>query len=298
MIESVLVDFSIHYTIVIPPNKYTPFYEIALPLYHCMLDKGYSVDICIETPNFADNIFYILYAPDVYNVFPKNCVLYQLEQLEARFESIPNVVKDFIKRIKKQNIWEFSHRNIEFLNTFGCKKVIYMPLRYHNVITFPRFFNDRKTPILFYGILTERRVELMKQMSDTLKGNISLCTSGLNTETNKFEGMWNNYHISNGELKFDRARLLTNTIIGLCLYSHTLERSTFDIARILFFMANEVLVISERTNNVEEKEFEPYIVFVDSLDEIEEKCKYYLLNAKERVAKVESALKFIKTLTY
>jgi hypothetical protein len=83
-----------------------------------------------------------------------SCIPYQLEQLGAREDSIPQNIRQIYRAAKE--VWDYDPHNIEALKGIGITSVKFLPLAYHpKLATISRGLED--IDVLFYGLMSDRR---------------------------------------------------------------------------------------------------------------------------------------------
>lgn len=163
-------------------------------------------------------------------IIPERYILYNLEPLNFRI----GYKKYYMEKIKKaEQVWEYSKTNLQILKQFN-QNIIYQPFLYSPIMesmyNIPQN-NKKDIDILFYGLMSPRRLRIIK---DLQKANINVYCPNYPTH----KPVW-------GQDKFD---LISRAKIVINIHYHTDPKDqTNDLLRIMFLLANKVLVIQEET---------------------------------------------------
>jgi hypothetical protein len=278
--------------VVSPPSNPTiggGFREIAEGLHHALLALGHDSVLTSRldlherhTIVFGANHL-IHYGLEV----PKNPIFYNLEQLgdDSPWMAMP----EFIHLFRRYPNWDYSQANIEYLAALGLPRPTYVPIGYVPELT-------RIAPatedidVLFYGMLSERRYAVLKDLHDR----------GLRVK-------W-----LSGVLGASRDAWISRSKIVLNL--HYWEAKIFEIARVSYLLANRRTVVSERgADPTLERELESGVAFAD-YDELVDRCVellgderarrelaergYQAFAARDQAAIVDRALADLDGVTY
>ncbi|BBX47777.1 hypothetical protein GCM10009641_19740 [Mycobacterium cookii] len=186
---------------------------------------------------------------------PKNPIFYNLEQLgdDSPWIAMP----EFIDLFRRYQNWDYSQTNIEYLAALGLPRPAYVPIGYVPELTrIPPAAED--IDVLFYGMLSERRYAVLKDLQDR----------GLRVK-------W-----LSGVLGASRDAWIARSKIVLNL--HYWEAKIFEIARVSYLLANRRTVVSERgADPTLERELEAGVVFAD-YDELVDRCVEMLGDERAR----------------
>jgi hypothetical protein len=186
---------------------------------------------------------------------PSNSIIYNLEQI---YPESPWIKSGYLDYLYQYHIWDYSLWNIAQLQKWGINNVQHLPIGYHSCLTCIDKSDNQDIDVLFYGSINERRQKII----DSLK------EKGV-----KVEALFGVY----GE---ERNRYITRSKIVLNM--HFYEAQVFEIVRVCHLLANQVFVISEKSNNSQEEiYFQDGLVFCD-YDNLVFTCLEYLNKNKER----------------
>jgi len=201
-------------------------------------------------PNLP-NLHIILF-PQKVKVFPKNYIVYQLEQkniskwVDKKFE---------LSILYSMKTWDYSQSNIEKFPEILQKKMMYFPIPLIpiNFLDYRINLNDNpENNILFYGSMNDIREKKLNYLQKKLypKYNIKI--------TNKF------------------GRELINEILNskIILNIHFYENAILETCRLNEALSCEKLVISEKPDMIDIQNYNIYkdlIIFIDSIDQMYEK---------------------------
>ena len=186
---------------------------------------------------------------------PKNCIIYNLEQLDHLNQAL---VERLRRLSTNHKIWEYSKKNIEKLTAIGVNMVQHVPIG-----TMPALSRIKKAPnqdidVLFYGSINPRRKAILD----------SLMEEGLSVIA--AFGVYGN----------ERDVLISRSKIVLNL--HFYESSILEMVRLSYLWANKIAVVAECNSITEiphgmEKAalFLPYPKLVNG-------CKALIKNATDR----------------
>jgi hypothetical protein len=229
-----------------------------------MLFQHFIKSVIIETIDYRNpNLHIILFSQKVQQ-FPKNYIIYQLEQ------------KDISKWIDKkyemsiyfsQKTWDYSYSNIYKFSTVLQKKITYLPIPlipYHylfetNVVS--NVSNDNVlNDILFYGTMNEKRVKKLEYLNKKL---FLKCKIKIKIVSNLF-----------GKELFKEIK---NSKIVLNI--HFYENGILETNRMNEILSCDKIIISEKPNVSDNYNYDLYknnIIFIDTLDEMYDKILFFL----------------------
>jgi hypothetical protein len=133
--------------------------------------------------------------------------------------------------LPRLRVWEDSPANLRTLAALGCRDARHVPLGYAPSMTRLEPYAEPEIDVLFYGAETPRRLRIWQRFA----------RSGLRLA-------W--AHASYGA---ERDRLLRASRLVLNMHAH--EESVLETGRILYPLANRMVVISERTPRTEVPEW-------------------------------------------
>jgi hypothetical protein len=278
--------------VVSPPSNPTVgggFRETAEGLHHALLALGHDslltsrldLDECRTIVFGANHLVH--YGLEV----PKNPIFYNLEQLgdDSPWMAMP----EFIDLFRRYPNWDYSQANIEYLAALGLPRPTYVPIGYVPELT-------RISPaaedidVLFYGMLSERRYGVLKDLHDR-----GLRVKWLSGVLGASRDAW-----------IARSKIVLNV--------HYWEAKIFEIARVSYLLANKRVVVSERgADPTLERELESGVAFAD-YDELVDRCVellgderarrklaergYQAFSARDQAAIVDRALADLESATH
>ena len=286
--------------IVVPLPKYLVFYELGLALSQAL--TSISVTNHIEVQLINDYCFsqkqdsrkiYIIYGVDCFDInqLPEKFIVYQFEQMWAKINTVPEeVIQAYIQIIQRSvALWEYSHSNIKFFQDRHVTVPIYhVPLgyspclEYNNVSGGIDLTSVEGGTVGFIGnIKCERRKRILEPLQNKKKLTIFN------------NNVWNNNDPRVGQTTRLKAEIFHGLEIGVVVYYYNPVVSSFDLYRIITFIANRCVVISEYCMDLSIiKKFSPYIVFCESF-EIEAWIDYFNSNPEDRKARAEKAYQWL-----
>jgi hypothetical protein len=204
------------------------------------------------------NLHIILFSQKV-KKFPKNYIIYQLEQnniskwIDKKYE---------LSILYSKKTWDYSKSNINKFSEIIQKKIIYLPIplipiNYINKdIVLNDYTNNNK--ILFYGSMNHIRKQKLEYLQKKLypKYHIKII---------------NNLY---GNLLFNE--IITSKIV---LNIHFYKGAILETNRLNEILSCKKIIISEKPDITDNYNYELYknnIIFIDNIDEMYEKIIYYL----------------------
>lgn len=148
-----------------PPRQI--FADVALPLRHALARLGYQVEIRTgETnPLCANIILGAGLAAQRRVMLPAKSILFNLDQYWNREEAVlPPLLAGLFK---EHMVWDFSPRNIAWLEAAAAVKARHMPLGYTPEMTRLKRDYPQDIDLLFYGTLTKRRKSAIDALART-----------------------------------------------------------------------------------------------------------------------------------
>lgn len=182
-------------------------------------------------------------------------ILFNLEQI------VPGalwVTRDYLERLRRYRVWDYSARNIAALAEMGIHDAMHVPLGHAKVLErIPSVKED--IDVLFYGVYNERRMAPLRRLAE--QGWKVTSVNGV-------------YGRERDEL-IARSRIVVNI--------HFYGESRLEVARCFYLLANGRFVLSEESPDTGETGLAGGVAFA-SYEGIEEACKWYLEHPGERAA--------------
>ena len=215
----------------------------------------YSLDIT------DDKSIYIILGANQMDInidtFPKNYIVYQLEQSSWTKNHFSKNYIDILA--KAQEIWDYSLVNIKYLTSLpelSNIKMQYIPLMYQSNVKKSKGKKD--IDVLFYGSLSDRRLSIINELKE--KTNLKIVSRA---------NIWG----KDLDDLIDRSKVILN------LHYYNIEESILEIERISYLCSKGKIVISERSSDaILDKLYQKYIIFSDN---ILETVNNYFSNVKE-----------------
>lgn len=275
-----------HYNIVtVAPKNYPhsgTWLEISETLFYAFLKLGINVK---QSNNQIDNrVINIilggsLIKAEEMNLLPLNTIVYNFEQLSPDSPWLNGIYKELITKFQ---VWDYSKKNINFLQTLYPKyQPKHVPLGYVNEIERIKKSESEDIDVLFYGSVNDRRKKIL----------VDLENQGL-----KVKHLFGVYGKERDEY-ISKSKVILNM--------HFYSTSIFEIARVFYLLSNKKAVVSEITPNTEVPNFlkdvlcfAPYESLVDKCVEIikDIKMKENLENAGYQAFKENKQSDILKKL--
>jgi predicted peroxiredoxin len=223
-----------------------------------------------EPFDFNDHELYILVGIHEFNLnaLPKNYVLYNFEQLSARqLHAKKEALELYIHLMTNAlHVWDYNKANVQYLKDHGYAK--------NNIVHVP-FINNRlqlyhcgeKTfDVLFCGNYALRRIPILESCKSVFPDKLIIA-----------QNIWGG----------QKGVMHSKSKIVLDIQMNEPKLSLNPYARYAYGFFYKCLIIAERTSDY--KELEDYIVFYDTVDEMNDKIAYFLEHEEERCSIVEKA---------
>jgi hypothetical protein len=224
----------------------------------CERSFGQAPDSCIPV-HFGAHLL-----PPEARLAP-GAVLFNLEQI---VQGALWVTADYLERLRRHRVWDYSARNVAALTQMGVREASHLPLGYAAALErIARVEED--IDVLFYGIHNERRLSLLRRLA--ARG-------------------WK-VHWVNGVYGQERDALIARSRIVLNL--HFYGESRLEVARCFYLLANGRFVLSEESPDVGEAGLAGGIAFA-RYDKIEDACAWYLERPAERMAIAQSGRELLR----
>ncbi len=147
----------------------------------------------------------------------KQDVIYQSEQIGAEY-GWPT--PDYLKLLKKHEVWDYSQKNVDALKEYGVDAK-FVPIRYMPCMTKFESVPEKDIDVLFYGSANARRMKILCELSD----------AGVNVQR------------IFGAYGADRDHFIARSKVILNI--HYQDGGAFEIFRCAHLFANSKCVVSE-----------------------------------------------------
>jgi hypothetical protein len=232
------------------------FDEVADAIQAGLLELGHSCER--SSGRLADPCTHILFGghllPHAASLDP-GTILFNLEQI------VPGALwvnQEYLERLRRNRVWDYSARNIAALAKLGIRDVTHVPLGHAQVLE--RIPSAREDiDVLFYGVYNERRMAPLRRLAER----------GWNVK-------W-----ARGVYGRERDELIARSRIVVNL--HFYEESRLEVARCFYLLANGRFVLSEASSDAAETGFAEGMAFAP-YEEIDKVCAWYLEHPEERAA--------------
>ena len=230
-----------------------------------ILFKNFIISHIVDKINYESNNLHIILFSQKVTKYPKNYIIYQLEQ------------KDISKWVDKKyelsilfskKTWDYSSSNILKFPDILQKKMQHfsiplIPYHYLNKNLKKDIYNNSTNNILFYGSMNEKRQLILNYLQKKLhpKYKIKIITSIFENDLFK--------------------EILNSKII---INIHYYENGILETNRFNECLSCKKIVISEKPNIIDIENYLAYndkIIFIDNPNEMYEKIIYYLENNEE-----------------
>lgn len=224
-------------------------YYISLTLKYLLYKKNINCEIVYEIDHTLSNLFIILFSQKI-NKFPKNYIIYQLEQKDIS----KWIDKKYELSILFSNItWDYSQSNINKFPDIIKKKMIYFPIPIIPINYLDTKFNiihNPKNNILFFGSMNNIRKNKLNYLQKKLYPKYFI-------------------KIINGIYGEDLINEIINSKIVLNI--HFYKNAILETARINEVLSCNRIVISELPNMIDIQNYNLYkdkIIFVKNIFEM------------------------------
>lgn len=242
-------------------------YYISLAIQYILKQNNISSIITFDINLSINNLYIILFSQKV-KVYPKNYIIYQLEQY--------NISKWIDKKYKLSILFshktlDYSYANINKFDDILQKKITYFDIPcipYEKLINY-KFNEHIKYDVLFYGSMNDIRLQKINYLKHKLQN--------LNFKT---------YNSLYGEQLFKeimRSKILINV--------HFYNKGLLETCRFNEALSCKKIIISLKSESYDEYNYNLYknrVIFVDSLDEMVSKIHFYLFNNNEYISHVNN----------
>jgi hypothetical protein len=267
-------------------------YYLSNVLKYILSNEKYIVFITEEINLKNENLYIILFSQKV-KVYPKNYIIYNLEQKDIS----PWIDKKYeLSIIHSKKSWDYSHVNINKFNSYIQKKISYfrLPCIDYNLILKMNNLNTsndltkfnllnnliiNEYDILFYGIMNFKRKKILKMIENKLNRKFKM-------------QIINNIY---GYTLFEFIKK-SKIILNISYY----ENALLECYRINEVQSCKKLVISFYPNKDDLINYEYYknsVVFVNSIPEMINSIHFYLNNKDEYEKKINN-IKFLESTEF
>jgi glycosyl transferase family 1 len=192
-------------------------------------------------------------------------ILFNLEQI------VPGAIwvkQEYLERLRRHRVWDYSARNVAALREMGVREAVHVPLGYaERLERVPRAQED--IDVLFYGVYNERRMAPLRRLAQ--RGRKVTWVNGVYGE--------------------ERDRLIARSRIVINI--HFYGESRLEVARCFYLLANGRFVLSEESPDAGETGLAGGIAF-SPYEGIEEACAWYLEHPAERAAIAEAGREILR----
>jgi hypothetical protein len=199
------------------------FFEVALGLQGGFRELGMHAPIVSERKRIRGKAI-VLGAnllPGMRGVKPPGkSILYNLEQITPGSDWL---TQDYLRLLKRHEVWDYSQYNIEQLEKLGIRNISRCPIGFSESLCRIRPAQDKDIDVLFYGSVNQRRLKILEQLAAT----------GLRVET--LFGVYGKQR----DAVIARSKIVLNV--------HFYPAKIFEIVRISYLLANRVCVVSENS---------------------------------------------------
>lgn len=215
-------------------------------------ELGHSVSIQMFTMNpGSTNVVMpaVLFPPDALGTIPTTTIFYNTEDLEYQPIEKQQVILDIIAR--GFPVWDYARRNLAWYAAHGVKEgVRHVPLGYattsDRVVRRP--WEERTIDVLFYGKLTQRRVDVIAEL----------------TRTNLTVGVFSHAYGALRDELMSRTKLVLNV--------PAVDAFVAECPRVTFAASNQKVCVSERPAYPLDPRWEEAVTYV-AYDEIVRTCE-------------------------
>ena len=232
-------------------------YYVSNVLQYLLQENNIKSKIVYDINYKLDNLYIILFSQKVHK-YPKNYIIYQLEQKD---------ISSWINTKYELSIyhsiitWDYSESNIEKFHDVIKKKMIYFPIpliKYNLLNPLINLNNIPSNNILFYGSLNDIR-----------KHNINYLQQKLMPK----------YFIKIAQNMYGSQLFQEIINSKIVLNIHFYENAILETCRLNEILSCNRIVISEKPNMIDIKNYELYkdkVCFIENIDEMYEKIIFYL----------------------
>ena len=235
-------------------------YYISLVIHYILKQNNLTSIITDNIDVSIDNLYIILFSQKV-KIYPKNYIIYQLEQY--------NISKWVDQKYKLSILFskktlDYSYSNINKFDDILKKKINYfnIPCIQYEKLIDKKINEPLVYDVLFYGSMNDSRKKKINYLQNRLK-NINF-------------KIYNKLYGHNLFQEIYKSKILINI--------HFYENSILETCRLNEGLSCKKLIISLKPNMSDKYNydlFKDYVIFVDTFDEMVSKIFYYLFNSNE-----------------
>jgi len=218
-----------------------------------ILFKNFYISNIINNININNQDLHIILFPQSVNIFPKNYIIYQLEQ-----KDISNWIdkKYELSILYSKKTWDYSKSNIYKFSDILKKKILYYPIPLISINYLDNKImlnNNPSNDILFYGAINEIRKKKLNYLQKKL---------------------YPKYYIKiiKGKYGINLFREILNSKIILNI--HFYENAILETCRINEILSCNKIVISEKPDMSDIYNYELYedkVIFINNMNDMYEK---------------------------
>ena len=232
-------------------------YYISNVLKYLLKQYNINCEIVYDINYKLENLYIILFSQKV-EKYPKNYIIYQLEQKDI--SSWINI-KYELSIYHSIITWDYSESNIEKFHDVIKKKMIYFPIpliKYNLLNPLINLNNNPLNNILFYGSLNNIRKHKINYLQQKLMPKYFIKI---------VENIYG--------LKLFQEIINSKIVLNI----HYYENAILETCRLNEILSCNRIIISEKPNIIDIKNYELYqnkVCFVENIDEMCEKIIFYL----------------------
>ena len=222
------------------------FKDVAEVIYHGLLELGFAVFFNQSTIiNDSRNIIFGAHLITDRNTIPSDSIIFNLEQLSSDSHYCNDI---YLDTLKTYQVWDYSQRNIAWLNQHNNSTAQLIPIGYSKDINRIPKAETQDIDVLFYGAVNERRANILDELRIVGLNVVSLI------------GCFGNEL----ETYISRSKVVLNL--------HYYDNKIFEIVRVSYLLNNKKAVVAEVSVDTEiEPDIREAIIGVD-YDELVNAC--------------------------
>ena len=261
---------------IIRPDGYVhaeAFWELAELLAYSLRDLGYDAHISIN--EFGKGVRNIVFGGHLLSetsvsALPKSTIIFNTEQLYLEESSWNERVFQLGRRLR---IWDYSARNIERLQSEGCRRAALVQIGYHRRLERITKQQNLDIDVLFYGSRNTRRTKIIRAL---LRRGLSVrCLFGV-------YGAQRDEYIS-------RSKLILNI--------HQSNAQIFEVVRVHYLVNNQIPVVCEVNPTTRIDDWWSGVVTGAAYDQLVDRCVELVADQPTRERLAAEALEHLKELS-
>jgi len=208
----------------VKPDNYIhsyAFVELGELIFFSLKDLGYQVSMGFNNLEINDKNILIgchLLDPSYIKQVPKSTIILNTEQIYSDTTSWNSNIFEWVKTFE---VWDYSERNIEKLESIGVERVKLLKIGYQKELRRINISVNKDIDILFYGSINKRRAKIINE----------LIKRGLRVKT-----LFGVYGKERDEW-IGRSQLVLN--------HHFYNSHIFEIVRVFYLLSNSIAVVGE-----------------------------------------------------